>query len=210
MSFKLLYIEDDVIDVLALKRTLRHFKNVELSVCETLKDLVDLNLDEYNFILSDSNLPDASLQDLRAKLPLNKTQFISGSDMTGEDIWIKPIGLEQINSFIIKDNVVNMKYINDLADGDSEYVTEMIDTALNVLPTRWQEIESSKNDLIQLKKAAHKTKSSYRVCGIQNQWLVELEELSETSFNSEQKQTLLNQIKKQIDQAIVELNRLKS
>lgn len=210
MSIKLLYIEDDVIDVLALKRTLRHFDSVELSVCGSLGELLELNLDEYDYVLSDSNLPDAGLNDLRANLPLDKTQFISGSDLTGENVWIKPTTAEQLESLFNKNSVVNMQYINDLADGDDEYVQEMIDTALSVLPTRWQEIETNKNNIVELKKAAHKTKSSYRVCGIQNQWLVELEELNDSSFQSDQKEILISQIKKQIDQAIAELKKLKA
>jgi len=209
MSIKLLYIEDDVIDVLALKRTLRHFDNVALSVCGSLGELLELNLDEYDYVLSDANLPDAGLKDLKANLPLNKTQFISGSEITGENVWIKPTTAEQLESLFNKNSVVNMQYINDLADGDDEYVQEMIDTALSVLPTRWQAIETNKNNIVELKKAAHKTKSSYRVCGIQNQWLVELEELNDSTFQSDQKEILISQIKKQIDQAIAELKKLK-
>lgn len=210
MSIKLLYIEDDVIDVLALKRTLRHFDSVELSVCGSFGELLELNLDEYDYVLSDSNLADAGLKDLKANLPLYKTQFISGSDLTGENVWIKPTTAEQLESLFNKNSVVNMQYINDLADGDDEYVQEMIDTALSVLPTRWREIETNKNNIVELKKAAHKTKSSYRVCGIQNQWLVELEELNDSSFQSDQKEILISQIKKQIDQAIAELKKLKA
>jgi len=210
MSIKLLYIEDDVIDVLALKRTLRHFDNVALSVCRSLGELLELNLDEYDYVLSDSNLPDAGLKDLKANLPLDKTQFISGSEITGENVWIKPTTAEQLESLFNKNSVVNMQYINDLADGDDEYVQEMIDTAISVLPTRWQSIETNKNNIVELKKAAHKTKSSYRVCGIQNQWLVELEELNDSSFQSDQKEILISQIKKQIEQAIAELKKLKA
>jgi len=210
MSLKVLYIEDDLIDVLALKRILGNFNNLELQVCGTLKGVSSLDLDSFDFILSDSNLPDGGLKDLRAILPMDKTQFISGSEIFGEDIWVKPIDRDQISSLFNRNAIINMQYINDLADGDDEYVQEMLDTALRVLPSRWMEISSNKNDLVELKKAAHKTKSSYRVCGIQNQWLVDLEELSESSFNSDQKDLILAQIKKQIDQAITELNRLKA
>lgn len=210
MTLKLLYIEDDVIDVLALKRTLRHFENIELEISGTIAEVKLLNLNEFDIILSDANLPDGTLNDLKAILPADKTQYISGSDLTGDDIWVKPIHAEQIKSLFNKNSILNMQYINDLADGDDEYVQEMIDTAISVLPTRWKEIESNKNDLVQLKKAAHKTKSSYRVCGIQNQWLVELEELNDSSFRSEQKEVLLAQINKQIKQALDELTKLKA
>ena len=174
MSFRLLYIEDDLIDVLALKRVLKNFEQVELTVCGTLEGISSLNFENFDFILSDSNLPDGSLNDLMAILPLDKTQFISGSEILGEDVWIKPIELDQIKSLFNRSIIVNMQYINELADGDDEYVQEMLDIAIRVLPERWSEISSSKNDIVELKKAAHKTKSSYRVCGIQNQWLVEL------------------------------------
>ncbi|MBT8326608.1 MAG: hypothetical protein KJP21_02725 [Bacteroidia bacterium] len=209
MPFQLLYIEDDSIDVIALNRVLRHFEKVDLTVCGNVADLYKFNLSEFDYILSDSNLPDGSLNDLKAILPLSKTQFISGSEIVGENVWIKPIEIDQIQSIFNKSTIVNMKYINDLADGDNEYVQEMIATALSVLPQRWVEISSNKNDLVLLRKAAHKAKSSYRVCGIQNQWLAELESLDESSFQSEQKDLLLAQIEKQIHQAIEELNKLK-
>jgi CheY-like chemotaxis protein len=209
MSFRLLYIEDDLIDVLALKRVLKNFEQVELTVCGTLEGISSLNFDNFDFILSDSNLPDGSLNDLKAILPLDKTHFVSGSEILGEDVWIKPIELDQIKSLFNRNTIVNMRYINELADGDDEYLQEMLDTALRVLPERWIEISSSKNDIVELKKAVHKIKSSYRVCGIQNQWLVELEELNESSFHSEHKDILLAQIYKQIQQALVELTSLK-
>lgn len=209
MSFKLLYIEDDLIDVLALKRVLKNFEQVELTVCGTLEGISSLNFDNFDFVLSDSNLPDGSLNDLKAILPLDKTHFVSGSEIVGEDVWIKPIELDQLKSLFSRSTIINMWYINELADGDDEYVQEMLDTALRVLPHRWAAISSSRNDIIQLKKAAHKTKSSYRVCGIQNQWLVELEELNESSFHSEHKDILLAQIGKQIQQALIELTQLK-
>jgi hypothetical protein len=206
MALKILYIEDDVIDVLALTRVLRNFEKVDLTVCESLEALKLYNLETFDIILSDSNLPDGGITDLKNILPLEKTQFISGSEISGENVWIKPIEREHINSLFSDRNVINMKYINDLANGDSEYVQEMVNTALRILPVRWEELEIAKNDLLNLKNAAHKTKSSYRVCGIQNQWLTELEELNESSFMSEQKEILLSQVKKQIDQAIAELS----
>jgi hypothetical protein len=209
MSFRLLYIEDDLIDILALKRVLKNFEQVELTVCGTLEGISSLNFENFDFILSDSNLSDANLNDLKAILPRDKTQFISGSEILGEDIWLKPIELDQIKSLFNRSTIVNMRYINELADGENEYVQEMLEIALRVLPERWSEISASKNDIVQLKKAVHKTKSSYRVCGIQNQWLEDLVELNESSFHSEQKEILLAQIYKQIQQALVELTSLK-
>jgi hypothetical protein len=210
MAHHLLYIEDDTIDLLAMKRVLRNINDVELTVCSTLLDIASHDLAKFDFILSDSNLPDGSISDLKKILPLGKTQFISGSEISGEDVWVKPIDLEQIKFVLTKFNIVNMDYINDLADGDDEYVLEMLETALRVLPDRWKELDSAKDDLVLLKKAAHKTKSSYRVCGIENKWLVELEELNEASFKEEHKSILLNQINKQILQAVEELQKLKN
>lgn len=209
MPFHLLYIEDDIIDVLALKRLLRNYEDVALTVCPSVASISDQNLDGFDFILSDSHLPDGNLSGLREILPLDKTKFISGTEIAGENVWTKPIGPDQLESILNKTKTVNLKYINDLADGDDAYVQEMIDTALAILPARWQEIEAAQSDIILLKKAAHKTKSSYRVCGIPSQWLVELEELDEVSFDSDQKHLLLDRVKKQIDQAIAELNTLK-
>lgn len=210
MPYNLLYIEDDAIDILALKRILRNFDDIVLHTCGTLSEVEQLDLTVYDFILSDSNLPDGGLTQLKKILPPSKTQFISGSEVSGENIWVKPIDLSYLRSLLQTNNIVNLQYINDLADGDDEYVIEMIDTALGVLPKRWTELDTCRNDLVLLKKAAHKTKSSFRVCGIQNDWLTEIEGLDESSFKSEQKDILLNQVKKQIDQAVQELQKIKN
>ncbi|MDB4107933.1 hypothetical protein OAD66_07105 [Bacteroidia bacterium] len=211
MATKLLYIEDDEIDVLALKRLLRQFDDVELTVCKYIKDLLALDLSKFDSIISDANLPDGSFKKLQTILPESKTQFTSGSKVEGVKAWIKPISTEQLLSILQKNSIVDLSYIEDLAEGDEEYEQEMIELALKVLPDRLNELCSSKNDEEALRRAAHKTKSSYRVCGINNSLLTELEGLKGRAFNDiDLKTSLLSKIEEEIESAIAELKSYKN
>lgn len=208
MPKKLLYIEDDEIDILAFKRLLKKFENIELTICSTKSCTADINLNDFDFIISDSNLPDACIGDLKQVLPSGKTQFISGSEVPGENVWLKPIKQEQLDHLLNKERVINLKYIFDLAEGDQDYVHEMIETALSVLPDRWEELAAAQNDYVQLKKAAHKTKSSFRVCGISSESLTKLETLKETNCDLQYIQHHLYEVKHQIEMAVAELKQL--
>lgn len=211
MSETLLYIEDDEIDILTLKRLLGKSSDITLVICKSFSEAKSLDLHNYDAILSDSNLPDANYEKLEAYLPKDKTQFISGSEIEYAKVWIKPITEDQLNSLFQKNPILNMQYIKDLADGEIEYEQEMIDTALKVLPERWEELKTASTDLAALKKAAHKTKSSYRVCGIDNSLIYKLESLNDSEFSNTQKtQNLLLQIEQQISSAIKELKNLKN
>jgi CheY-like chemotaxis protein len=202
---KLLYIEDDEIDILALKRSLRKHPEVELTVVTNLAELEAMDLTSYNVVLSDANLPDANLSDLKPLVQSHPNyHFVSGTDIEGERCIIKPISAEQLNR-VLSGRVTDMSYINGLADGDDEYAQEMISTALDVLPDRLELIQSSINDLTALQKAAHKAKSSYRVCGMDARTLEELESLDATGFGDGKHLALINEVEFQISQAIKEL-----
>lgn len=203
---RLLYIEDDEIDVLALKRLLRSFKNVQMDVCKMLKDLIKIDLSNYDVIISDANLPDGSYKELRKLLPTKKTYFISGSEIEGFDVWVKPVSPEQLEGILTRDSLLDLTYIRDLADGDQDYEQEMIDIALKVLPQRYDELSKARYDQEALRKAAHKTKSSYRVCGINNTLLTELEGLKGAAFNNDiLKNKLLKGVQSEIEKVIEEL-----
>lgn len=203
---RLLYIEDDEIDVLAMKRLLRAFKGVKMDVCKVMKDLARVELSNYDAIISDSNLPDATYKELRQVLPESKTTYISGSQIEDFDVWVKPISKEQLSTLIDQEDLVNLSYIKALAEGDLEYEQEMIAIALRVLPQRYAELIEAQNNEKSLHVAAHKTKSSYRVCGINNSLLSEIENLKGENFRDKAKKAkLLESVKTQIDKAISEL-----
>jgi hypothetical protein len=208
---RLLYIEDDEIDVLALKRLLRSFKSVQMDVCTLLRDLIKIDLSNYDIIISDANLPDGSYKELSKLLPPKKTHFISGSEIENFEVWIKPISLDQLEEILTRDSLLDLTYIRDLADGDAEYEQEMIGIALRVLPERLEELNRAKHDEQALRKAAHKTKSSFRVCGVNNSLLTELELLKGSAFSNENnKNKILNGVKDQIEKVIEELKELKT
>lgn len=205
---KILYIEDDEIDVLAMKRLLRDFEGIDLTVRNAVKDLDGLDYNDFDMIISDSNLPDGTYSELKDILPPEKTQFISGSDIDDFDVWLKPISKLQLETILYKETTIDMTYIKNLADGDASYEQEMIDLAKKVLPQRGEELHASKGNMQALKVAAHKTKSSYRVCGMNNSILTKLENLSSSEFSDiSLKERLLQSVKIQIDAAVEELNK---
>ncbi len=201
---ELLYIEDDEIDVLALKRHLKGVSNLNLTVCQSLAEVKMVDLSLFNCIISDANLGDANYETLKQILAVHNVQFISGNQIEGEDIWVKPISKDNVERFISQSQIVNLKYIKELAEGDIDYEKDMIETTIRILPERLLAIKKSKNNINQLKKAAHKTKSSYRVCGIDNALLQKIEDLTDANDISEVSY-LIAAVETEINTAVEEL-----
>ncbi len=210
MNTKLLYIEDDDVDILTLKRLLKSYDEVELSICSSFQNLVKLDLSNYDAIISDSNLTDADYLKLKRHMGgLPNVQFISGSSIVGEPVWLKPINKENLETLCCFRNVINLDYIENLAQGDADFEIDMIETALRILPERLVEMKQSADSLKELKLATHRTKSSYRVCGIDPALLNEVEEMSEVDFcNKVKLQAILKSIYTTTDKAIKELDAL--
>jgi CheY-like chemotaxis protein len=210
LKTKLLYIEDDVVDILAIKRVLKSFEDIALFVCSTFNDLQNLDLSDYDAIISDSNLADADYIKLKRHMGgLANVQFVSGSGIAGEPIWLKPINKENIETLFCFRSVMDLDYIENLAQGDADFEIDMIETALRILPERLDEMKKSIESLKDLKLAAHRTKSSYRVCGIDATALNEVEEMSEIDFcNKVQLEALLKSIYTTTTKAISELETL--
>ena len=203
---RLLYIEDDEIDVLAMRRLLKNFSEVKMDVCTSMDKVLAIEFANYDVIISDSNLPDGTHKELMEILPPHKTKFISGSDMPGFDAWLKPITLHQIKSLITKSSSIDLTYIKNLADEDSTYEKEMIEIALQILPQRMEQLTVAKDDFDKLKSAAHKTKSSFRVCGMNNALLTKIEDFTPIEFQDfSHKEAILKSINAQVEGAIREL-----
>jgi len=203
MNKRLLYIEDDAIDVIAIRR-----QRLDVHICSSFKELKMNDLSTFDHVLCDSNLPDASYLDLKEYLKDFPVRFISGSAIPGEDVWVKPIEYHHLVEFLFDSFHVNLKYINSLAEGDMAYQKEMLDTAIDILPKRWAALDANRTEMSLLKLAAHKTLSSFRVCGIDPTSLHHLYDLTEkTSINDAQISHILVVIEKQISHAVTQLKR---
>jgi len=210
LTKNLLYIEDDQVDVLSLKRILKNYEDVKLTVVESFASLLNVDLETFDAIITDSNLPDADYLKLKTYLGVKpNVQFISGTGIDGEPIWLKPISKENLDTLCCFKNVTNLDYIASLAQGDNNFEIDMLETALKVLPERLMEIKNSVNSLNQLKLAAHRTKSSYGVCGMDAVELNKVEELSEVEYEDKKAlEGILNKIETTITLAIKELEAL--
>jgi response regulator RpfG family c-di-GMP phosphodiesterase len=202
----LLYIEDDEIDVLALKRTLRGFKEVQLTVAHSLASLQELDFSVYDLVLSDVNLPDGSKNEISTVIPEKLPMFwVSGN--ADKDVLAKPISPERLEEVLKQVKVVDLAYIKSLADGDEEYEQEMIETALDLLPQRLKAIITATNTE-EIQQAAHKAKSSFRVCGIQSKELEILDSPQLLNLSEEQVLHYIEAVKAKINTAIEELSAL--
>lgn len=204
MNRKLLYIEDDEIDLLAMKRVLFHFPEIELSSCKSYRELKKIDLTEFSIILCDSNLPDADYKILSSYLPLCKTHFVSGT--IRDEVLLKPVKKEELESIFYSNKNINLNYIKEVSDGDITYEMDIIKTAIRILPERLNVLVGATHDLKLLKKAAHKAKSSYRVLGMENKNLTSLESLDDSQYKDKRYvQNLVALVSKQIKDAIAEL-----
>lgn len=206
MSLSLLYIEDDEIDVLALKRVLKGLKNVKLSVVGTLAKLKMLDTSEYDVAISDVNLPDGGKDEISSVVSgVLPVFWVSGN--ADKDELAKPLTIEQLTDILNRLKVVDLAYIKDLADGDEECELEMVEIAIKLLPQRLEAIKQAATN-IELQQAAHKTKSSFRVCGIQSKELEILDSSEIEDLPKKQVQLLVDKVESTINRALKELNQL--
>ncbi|MBO6515846.1 MAG: Hpt domain-containing protein [Bacteroidia bacterium] len=203
MKKRLLYIEDDNIDVLSLKRLLNGLHLIELTICKSFQEVRNLNLREVDCILCDSNIPDVSFDELKEYVKKSRVQYVSGSSNNDPDVWEKPLDQNRVIEFVFGHAGINLSYIDKLADGDALYEAEMLETAIELLPQRITQLKSAMNDIDKLKFAAHRTMSSFRVCGLDVSWLQEIEQL--TASNLVEVESLVARVESQADLAMIQL-----
>ncbi len=199
----LLYIEDDDIDILLLRRLIKPLHTINLDIVGTFQNLRQLDLSNYDLILSDSNLPDADYATLMQYLQNTNVQFVSGIGEPEQNVWAKPIDLKLLLNRLYRDAEPQLNYIEELADGDMNFKREMITTALEILPERKSSLQKTNLKGSDLKKVAHKTISSFRVCGMDTSVLSMLEtEAVKPSANDELIKNLIALVVHQIDTGI--------
>ena len=122
-------------------------------------------------------------------------------------MYAKPLSSQDLENILTSVKVINLKYIQDLADGDAEYEREMIEMAISVLPDRFKAIQQAET-VEDLKQAAHKAKSSFRVCGLKSSELEVLDSEDMEELPKEEISKLIDQIGEKTNVAIKELQRL--
>ncbi len=202
---QVLYIEDDEVDLLWWQRITRTEQNISTTFKESLSDVAGVDLSAFDLIICDANLPDADFKSLKDYFK-NETHvhFLSGALIEGERIIEKPISLSHILA-LLEPEVIDLSYIKTLSEGDVVYEQEMIRTALKVMPDRLKLLREMGYDITKIRTAAHKAKSSFRVCGMDSTALEVLEDLGEGTFERKKVDELFDKIERQILSALRDL-----
>jgi HPt (histidine-containing phosphotransfer) domain-containing protein len=108
---------------------------------------------------------------------------------------------------------INLEYLYEVADDDTDFVKEIIDDYLNKMPGQFAELENAvgKDDQESTKFIAHKMKSSFHFVGAQI--LVELAqqiENAETDTHLEVYARNIGLMKPVLEQVLVELKHKRS
>lgn len=171
---KVLYIEDDIIDQMAVRR-LADKCSCELLFVNSIKEANDiLQAEKFDLIISDFNLGDGTAEDVlklvtNQKIILITDKPLDSFNANGNLLYstTKPIN-ESIFKITNKSQPLDLTYFNSLTEGDINFQVELLDTALQILPSALEKVNEAFESLnfAQLKFEAHKMKSGARVIGI--------------------------------------------
>jgi signal transduction histidine kinase/CheY-like chemotaxis protein/HPt (histidine-containing phosphotransfer) domain-containing protein len=107
---------------------------------------------------------------------------------------------------------INLQYLNDLANGNPDFVKQMIQLFLTEAPQELAKLEQAVNleDFTEIYSIAHKFKSTTSFVGIDNSDLAAIEKSAKGNLDLEEIRNRLNHLKSVCAMAIVELKNYKS
>lgn len=171
---KVLYIEDDSIDIIAFKR-LAEKLNVEYTILQSLSEVEEHFLKPriYDLIISDFYLNESNandfihyFNDFNVSLISSKEKINSLVNTTNFQFIEKPLN-ENAFTNRTKTITLDLTYFNELAGDDIQFKIEMFEVALKSLSdsiVKLQEFIKQK-DFDKIKFEVHKMKSGIRVFG---------------------------------------------
>lgn len=171
---KVLYIEDDLIDQMAVRR-LADKCSCELLFVNSVKEAkVVLQAEKFDLIITDFNLGDGTAEDVlklvtKQKIVLITQKPLDSFNANGNILYAttKPVN-ESVFNITNTSQTLDLSYFNALTAGDKNFQIELLDTALQIVPSALEKVNEALKSLNfeQLKFEAHKMKSGARVIGI--------------------------------------------
>ncbi len=171
---KVLYIEDDIIDQMAVRRIAEKC-SCELFFVNSIKEANDiLQAEKFDLIITDFNLGDGTAEDVLKLVTNQKIVLITEKPLDSFNAnsnilysTTKPFN-ESIFEIVNQVQPLDLTYFNSLTEGDLLFQIELLDTALQILPSALEKVNEAIKALNfeQLKFEAHKMKSGARVIGI--------------------------------------------
>lgn len=179
MKYKILYIEDDLVDKRYLQRSVRNNPNIELITASNIEEVNDF---DFDVIISDENLGGITAKDVIAHFTNDKIIVVTGFLDEGMQkeyknlgvlaCFEKPFEIEKIinvisNSNSSSENIPDFTFLHQLAQGDDDFVNEMIEIFNNEVPIELQKIKSANEskDYKTVSAVTHKMKSKLRILG---------------------------------------------
>ncbi len=79
-----------------------------------------------------------------------------------------PLHLKALNNFTMSDKLTNLNYLNELAEGDTDFVKDMIETFIENTPELIDQMKSelSNSEYLAVGQTAHKIKPTITFMGI--------------------------------------------
>ena len=105
---------------------------------------------------------------------------------------------------------INLNYLKELADGDKDFMVDMVQTFIDNAPSYLHEFNAFKSelDVENLGKVAHKSKATFLFMGLDHlsNTSASLEKLCKGNANTTEILQLLNQLEPDFLQVLAELN----
>lgn len=176
--FDLLYIDDDLVDRMMFERSFRKSGWLRCTLASGKEELsASLESAYFDLILSDINLPDIEpdeIEELAGEIPILWTSGVESSDSLRKAL-VKPISekalrqaLGEIPFSIPLSTNPDLSYLMQVADGDTEFVNEMLGLFRKEVP---EELQVLKKAILTADTATaafhiHKLRSRLRILGL--------------------------------------------
>ena len=123
---KVLILEDDLVDQMALSRSFnKKIPAAKITICNNISAALELlNNENFDWIISDFNLPDGTIQDILPFARKNKMICVSG-ELDNEKL--KEFKIAGLFKYLIKDQHLNYleAIINDIQNHDSNIIPDL-------------------------------------------------------------------------------------
>lgn len=217
MKYKILYIEDDLVDKRYLQRSVRNNPNIELITASNIEEVVD---DNFDIIISDENLGGITAKDVIAHFKNDKIVVVTGfleenliqeyKNLGALACFEKPFEIESIIDVLTNNKTTvnhiqpDFTFLNQLAQGDEDFVNEMMDIFIEEVPIEIEKIQNSFADknYKTVSAVVHKMKSKLRILGF-TELFNTADEIETLIFNNEIGSHLNDKVQILIKEALV-------
>lgn len=177
--FHLLYIDDDLIDRMSLERLVKKIPYIDCTSVSTLAEIqTHMEQAYFDCVIADFHVPGVSLEDIESLtqgLPILIVSGVEVADRVSYPSFVKPLEIEPLQQAFLQirneqgpDATLDLAYLSDLADGDTDFIEQIIHVFKEEVPEELLALEESYvgNDWEKMAFHVHKLRSKVRVLGL--------------------------------------------